>query len=41
MKVLDGNEVTLLCTYSVVDPKYNVKCEMFNNSPTLCIGHQL
>ena len=41
MKVLDGTEITLTCTYSVTDPKYSVKCEMFNQSPTLCVGHQL
>ena len=41
MKVLDGNEITLTCTYSVQDPKYSVKCDMFNQSPTLCVGHQL
>ena len=41
MKVLDGNEITLTCTYSVSDPKYHAKCDMFNQSPTLCVGHQL
>lgn len=41
MKVLDGNEITLTCTYSVSDPKYNVKCDIFNQSPTICVGHHL
>jgi hypothetical protein len=41
MKVLDGNEITLTCSYSATDPKYNVKCDIFNQSPTLCVGHQL
>lgn len=41
MKVLDGNEITLTCTHSTVEPKYNVKCEMLNTPPTICVGHQL
>jgi hypothetical protein len=41
MKVLDGNEITLTCTHSTVEPKYNVKCEMLNAPPSICVGHQL
>lgn len=41
MKVLDGNEVTLTCTYSIQQPKYSAKCDMLNRSNTICIGHQL
>lgn len=41
MKVLDGNEVTLTCTYSIQEPKYSVKCDALNRANTLCIGHQL
>lgn len=41
MKVLDGNEVTLTCNFSIAEPKFNVKCDTFNQTPTLCVGHQL
>ena len=26
MKVLDGNEVTFTCNYSISEPKFAVKC---------------
>lgn len=41
MKVLDGNEITITCNFSLVEPKFNVKCDIFNQSPVICLGHQL
>lgn len=41
MKVLDGNETTFTCSYSVSDPKYSVKCDLFSKPNTLCLGHAL
>lgn len=41
MKILDGNEVTISCSFSVPEPKYTTKCETFANPPVLCQGHEL
>ncbi len=41
MKVLDGNEITLTCTFGIVDPKFNAKCDILTKSPTICVGHHL
>lgn len=39
LKVLDGVENTILCTYSNVDPKFVVKCDRFLSKATIFLGH--
>lgn len=40
LKVLDGPEVTVLCSCILHDPKFTVK-PLSTNNPVLCVGHKL
>lgn len=39
LKVLDGSEVTVVCTCSLYDPKYTIK-PLSSTNPVLCVGHK-
>jgi len=39
LKVLDGPENPVVCSYSTPDPKFNVKCEKFLAKPVIYMGH--
>lgn len=39
LKVLDGAEHPVVCTYSTPEPKFNVKCEKFLAKPLIYMGH--
>jgi hypothetical protein len=39
LKVLDGQENPILCSYSNQDPKFIVKCEKFLSKPVIYLGH--
>lgn len=40
MKVLDGQENPILCTYSNPDPKFAVKADKFMAKPVIYLGHE-
>jgi hypothetical protein len=39
LKVLDGQENPILCTYSNQDPKFIVKADKFLSKPVIYLGH--
>ena len=39
LKVLDGPENPIVCTYSNSDPKFNVKSDKFLAKPVIYLGH--